>query len=139
MPLLVLLQTLEPAVVVNALALANLRQHVLNTGHHALQAAEVNVRAAVQLQQRRAAGDFGSGDRSSPPSSSDASELDICFLPGGAASSRSSEMLSSQLSDSSTVAPLVKHPAYPVEQLLLLFLAQASMRSSFALTRSSDI
>jgi len=83
------------------------------------------VRAAVHLHQRRAAGDLDIGSGSGP-SGSDTSELEICFLrpgslSGGAASSWSSELLSSQLSDSSTVAPSVEHPAQPVTVMILIF------------------
>ena len=47
-PLALLLQTLQPLLVVDALFLAHALQHGQDTRHHALQAAEVHVRAAVE-------------------------------------------------------------------------------------------
>ena len=49
MPLLVVLQSLDPLLIIDSLRFANLRQHILNSGHHALQSAEVHVRAILQL------------------------------------------------------------------------------------------
>jgi hypothetical protein len=49
MPLLVVLQSLNPLLIINSLGFANLRQHILNTRHHSLQTAEVHVRTILQL------------------------------------------------------------------------------------------
>ena len=49
MPLLVLLEAGLPLVVLNALPLADLLEHILDARHHALQTAEVDVGAVVEL------------------------------------------------------------------------------------------
>ncbi len=49
MPLLLGLQPLDPLLVIQSLLLADLGQHILNSGHHSLQPAEVDVRPVVQL------------------------------------------------------------------------------------------
>ena len=49
MPLLGLLQTLEPRIVVEILALGNTLEHRLDSRHHTLESTKVNVRTVVQL------------------------------------------------------------------------------------------
>merc|ERR1719183_2487385 len=48
-PLLGLLQALDPFIVINILLLGNSLQHILDSGHHSLQTAEVDVRTILQL------------------------------------------------------------------------------------------
>jgi len=48
-PLLGLLQSLDPFVVVNSLLLGNSCQHILDSGHHSLQTAEVDVGTVLQF------------------------------------------------------------------------------------------
>merc|ERR1712125_66900 len=48
-PLLGLLEPLDPLVVVDSLLLANSREHFLNSRHHSLESAEVHVRAVLEL------------------------------------------------------------------------------------------
>lgn len=49
MPLLVVLKSLNPLLVIDSLGFANLGQHILDSGHHALQSAKVHVRSVLQL------------------------------------------------------------------------------------------
>ena len=49
MPLLLVLQPLDPLLIIQSLGFANLRQHILNSRHHALEPAEVNVGPVVEL------------------------------------------------------------------------------------------
>ena len=48
-PLLLGLQALEPLIIVKSLLLGNTLKHVLDSGHHSLQSAEVDVGTVVQL------------------------------------------------------------------------------------------
>mmetsp|Transcript_31995 Transcript_31995/g.68160 ORF Transcript_31995/g.68160 Transcript_31995/m.68160 type:complete len:339 (-) Transcript_31995:106-1122(-) len=49
MPLLGLLESLDPLIVVNSLGLADTGEHVLDSGHHSLEAAEVHVGTSLKL------------------------------------------------------------------------------------------
>jgi len=49
MPLLLGLQSLEPLIIVNALALADALKHVLNTRHHSFETTEVDMGTVVKL------------------------------------------------------------------------------------------
>ena len=48
-PLLLLLQALDPLVVVNVLASGNSLEHVLDSRHHSLKTAEVDVGTVLEL------------------------------------------------------------------------------------------
>ena len=48
-PLLLLLQALDPLIVVNALAGSNFLEHILDSRHHTLKTAEVDVGSVLQL------------------------------------------------------------------------------------------
>jgi len=49
MPLLGLLKSLNPLIIINTLGLANLSKHILDARHHTLQSTEIHVCARVQL------------------------------------------------------------------------------------------
>jgi hypothetical protein len=50
-PLVVFAEALEPLVIVDAFGLANALEHVLDAGHHALEAAEVDMSAVVERRE----------------------------------------------------------------------------------------
>jgi len=49
MPLLGLLESLDPLIVINTLALAHLSKHVLDSRHHSLESTEVHVSTSLKL------------------------------------------------------------------------------------------
>ena len=49
MPLLGLLESLDPLIVVKSLRLADALEHVLDSGHHSLESAEVHVGTTLEL------------------------------------------------------------------------------------------
>ena len=49
MPLLVLLQSLQPLIVLQSLRLSNSLQHILNSRHHTLQPTEIDMCSIVEL------------------------------------------------------------------------------------------
>mmetsp|Transcript_42874 Transcript_42874/g.130419 ORF Transcript_42874/g.130419 Transcript_42874/m.130419 type:complete len:611 (+) Transcript_42874:1500-3332(+) len=51
MPLLCLLESLEPCVVIQSLLLGNALEHILNTRHHTLEPTEVDVRPGLELPE----------------------------------------------------------------------------------------
>mmetsp|Transcript_17539 Transcript_17539/g.31714 ORF Transcript_17539/g.31714 Transcript_17539/m.31714 type:complete len:344 (-) Transcript_17539:96-1127(-) len=49
MPLLGLLESLDPLIIINSLVFAHIRKHIKNSRHHTLQTAEIHVCAVLQL------------------------------------------------------------------------------------------